>query len=93
MASNHLNEAISKGSYYIPGPGYGFGLGFATRLENGQSNWPGSVGEFYWAGYAGTYFWIDPEENLVISYMSQEPVRRQHYRVLLRDLVYQSIIE
>ena len=93
MASNHLNETISKGSYYIPGPGYGFGLGFATRLEYGQSHWPGSVGEFYWAGYAGTYFWIDPEENLVVSYMSQEPVRRQHYRVLLRDLVYQSIIE
>ena len=93
MASNHLNESISKGSFYIPGPGYGFGLGFATRLENGQSHWPGSVGEFYWAGYAGTYFWIDPQENLVVSYMSQEPVRRQHYRVLLRDMVYQSIIQ
>ena len=93
MASNHLNESISEGSLYIPGPGYGFGLGFATRLDYGQSHWPGSVGEFYWAGYAGTYFWIDPEENLVVSYMSQEPVRRQHYRVLLRDLVYQSILE
>ena len=93
MASNHLNESVSKGSFFIPGPGYGFGLGFATRLEYGQSHWPASVGEFYWAGYAGTYFWIDPEENLVVSYMSQEPVRRQHYRVLLRDLVYQSIIE
>ncbi|MGD2140672.1 MAG: serine hydrolase domain-containing protein [Burkholderiales bacterium] len=93
MTSNHLNETISEGPYYIPGPGYGFGLGFATRLEYGQSHWPASVGEFYWAGYAGTYFWIDPEENLVVSYMSQEPVRRQHYRVLLRDLIYQAIIE
>ncbi len=93
MASNHLNESISKGSSYIPGPGYGFGLGFATRLEYGQSNWPASIGEFYWGGYAGTYFWIDPEEDLVVSYMSQEPVRRQHYRVLLRDLVYQAIVE
>jgi len=93
IASNHLDESISKGNNYIPGPGYGFGLGFATRLEYGQSNWPASVGEFYWGGYAGTYFWIDPEEGLVVSYMSQEPVRRQHYRVLLRDLVYQAIIE
>jgi CubicO group peptidase (beta-lactamase class C family) len=93
IASNHLGESISKGAYYIPGPGYGFGLGFATRLEYGQSNWPASIGEFYWGGYAGTYFWIDPEENLVVSYMSQEPLRRQHYRVLLRNLVYQSIIE
>ncbi len=93
MASNHLSETISKGDDFIAGPGYGFGLGFATRLEIGQSNWPASVGEFYWGGYAGTYFWIDPEENLVVSYMSVEPLRRQHYRVLLRNLVYQAIIE
>ena len=93
IASNHLNESISKGTYYIPGPGYGFGLGFATRLEYGQSTWPDSVGGFYWGGYAGTYFWIDPEERLVVSYMSQEPVRRQYYRNLLRDLVYQAVIE
>jgi CubicO group peptidase (beta-lactamase class C family) len=93
IASNHLNESISKGTYYIPGPGYGFGLGFATRLEYGQSSWPGSIGGFYWGGYAGTYFWIDPEERLVVSYMSQEPVRRQYYRNLLRDLVYQAVIE
>ena len=93
IAANHLNETISKGSYYIPGPGYGFGLGFATRLEYGQSHWPASVGEFYWGGYAGTYFWIDPEEDLIVSYMSVEPLRRQHYRVLLRNLVYQSIVD
>ncbi len=93
MASNHLNESISKGTYYIPGPGYGFGLGFATRLEYGQSTWPGSAGGFYWGGYAGTYFWIDPEQRLVVSYMSQEPVRRRHYRNLIRDLVYQAVIE
>lgn len=93
IASNHLDDSISRDSYYIPGPGYGFGLGFAIRLEYGQSNWPASVGEFYWGGYAGTYFWIDPEERLVVSYMSVEPLRRQHYRVLLRNLVYQAIIE
>jgi CubicO group peptidase (beta-lactamase class C family) len=93
IASNHLNESISKGTYYIPGPGYGFGLGFATRLEYGQSTWPDSVGGFYWGGYAGTYFWIDPEERLVVSYMSQEPVRRQYYRNLLRSLVYQAVID
>ena len=93
IASNHLNESISKGTFYIPGPGYGFGLGFATRLEYGQSTWPDSVGGFYWGGYAGTYFWIDPEERLVVSYMSQEPVRRQYYRNLLRSLVYQAVIE
>ncbi|HWQ39876.1 MAG TPA: serine hydrolase domain-containing protein [Burkholderiales bacterium] len=93
MASNHLHEKIAKGTNYLPGPGYGFGLGFATRLEVGMSEWPGSVGEFFWGGYAGTYFWIDPEANLAVTYMSQEPARRNHYRVLLRNTVYQAIIQ
>jgi CubicO group peptidase (beta-lactamase class C family) len=93
MAANHLNERIGKGSAYLPGDGYGFGLGFATRLESGQSEWPGSPGEIFWGGYAGTYFWIDPAEELVPVYLSQEPVRRQHYRVILRNLVYQALID
>jgi CubicO group peptidase (beta-lactamase class C family) len=93
MASDHLNPQIDKGATYLPGPGYGFGLGFAVRLERGQSEWPGSPGDFYWAGYAGTYFWIDPEEELVPVLMTQEPLRRQYYRVQLRDLVYQAIVK
>jgi CubicO group peptidase (beta-lactamase class C family) len=92
MSANHLGAKFSQGPTYIPGPGYGFGLGFATRLETGQSDWPGTTGEYFWAGYAGTYFWIDPQEDLVPVLMSQEPLRRQHYRVMLRNLVYQAII-
>jgi CubicO group peptidase (beta-lactamase class C family) len=93
LSANHLNAGISEGTFYLPGPGYGFGLGFATRLENGQSAWPGSTGEYFWAGYAGTYFWIDPEESLVVSLMTQDPYRRNEHRVLLRNLVYQAIVE
>ena len=93
MSSDHLNVQIDKGQAFLPGPGYGFGLGFATRIDRGQSEWPGSPGEFYWAGYAGTYFWVDPEEQLVPVLMTQEPLRRQYYRVRLRNLVYQSIVK
>jgi CubicO group peptidase (beta-lactamase class C family) len=93
MSANHVNERIDKGSSWLPGQGYGFGLGFATRLETGQSVWPGSPGEFFWAGYAGTYFWIDPQEELVPVFLSQEPVRREYYRIQMRNLVYQAIIE
>jgi CubicO group peptidase (beta-lactamase class C family) len=94
MASDHvIGSGIARGTNWIPGNGYGFGLGFAVRKDPGQSEWPSSVGEFYWAGYAGTYFWIDPKEQLVPIYMSQEPNRRQHYRVILRDLVYQSLVD
>ncbi|MGQ0578359.1 MAG: serine hydrolase domain-containing protein [Betaproteobacteria bacterium] len=93
MTANHLHSNISLGPTFLPGPGYGFGLGFGTRVEVGQSEWPGTPGEFYWGGYAGTYFWVDPLEDLVPVMMSQEPVRRPHYRSLLRNLVYQAIID
>jgi CubicO group peptidase (beta-lactamase class C family) len=92
MSANHVNERINKGTW-LPGFGYGFGLGFATRLETGQSEWPGSPGEFFWAGFAGTYFWVDPQEELVPVFLSQEPVRRHYYRIQMRNLVYQAIIE
>lgn len=91
MTANHVNERIDKGNAFLPGPGYGFGLGFATRTEAGQSEWPGSVGDYFWGGYAGTYFWVDPQEELVPVFLSQEPVRRTYYRLMMRNLVYQAI--
>jgi CubicO group peptidase (beta-lactamase class C family) len=94
MAADHtLSAGLGKGPNYLPGPGYGFGLGFGTRLENGASQWPGSIGDYFWGGYAGTYFWIDPKEKLVPVYMMQEVARRNHYRYLLRNAVYQAIID
>ena len=93
MTSNHLGENISRaGPLYLPGPGYGFGLGFAVRENEGVSAWPGSVGEYFWGGYAGTYFWVDPKEDLVVVSMTQSVKHRVYYRMLLRNLVYQSII-
>jgi CubicO group peptidase (beta-lactamase class C family) len=94
MAADHtLSAGLGKGPNYLPGPGYGFGLGFGTRLENGAAQWPGSIGDYFWGGYAGTYFWIDPKEKLVPVYMMQEVARRNHYRYLLRNAVYQAIID
>ena len=94
ISSNHLGkDYISrKGPYYLPGPGYGFGLGFAVREDDGVSPWPGSIGEYFWGGYAGTYFWIDPKEELVVVSMTQSVINRVYYRMILRNLVYQSLI-
>jgi CubicO group peptidase (beta-lactamase class C family) len=94
MTSNHLGKNISRdGPLYLPGPGYGFGLGFAVRENNGISSWPGSVGEYFWGGYAGTYFWVDPKEDLVVVSMTQSVKHRVYYRMLLRNLVYQALID
>ena len=94
ITSNHLGKNISRaGPLYLPGPGYGFGLGFAVRENTGISSWPGSVGEYFWGGYAGTYFWVDPKEDLVVVSMTQSVKHRVYYRMLLRNLVYQAIID
>ncbi len=93
MASNHVGPNIGVGTVWNPGNGYGFGLGFAVRKETGLAEWPGSIGDYYWGGYAGTYFWMDPKEQLTVTYMSQEINRRNHYRILVRDLVYQALID
>ena len=93
MASDHVLAAgISKGINWIPGAGYGFGLGFGVRKEPGASDWPGSVGDFFWAGYAGTYFWIDPKEELYAVLMLQGPSDRIQYRYAMRQLVYQALV-
>jgi CubicO group peptidase (beta-lactamase class C family) len=93
MASDHvLGSGIARGNF-LPGWGYGFGLGFGVRLEAGQSDWMGTPGEFFWGGYAGTYFFVDPKEQLVPVMMFQAPEKRQHYRNLFRDVVYQAILD
>ncbi len=94
MIADHVGSDISKaGTAYLPGPGYGFGLGFGVRLTDGESSWPGSAGEYFWGGYAGTYFWIDPAEEMVVVYMMQSVANRQHYRMVLRALATQAIID
>jgi len=54
-----------------------------------------SRGEYNWGGAAGTGFWIDPKEALICVIMTQTvPGPAQRYdRALVRQLVYQAIIE
>src|SRR4051812_9182120 len=49
MLSDHLGavqeESLKRGPAYLPGPGYGFGLGFAVRTETGEAGTPGTIGD------------------------------------------------
>jgi CubicO group peptidase (beta-lactamase class C family) len=90
MGSNHIGPAagVMPGPYYLPGPGFGFGLGFAVRTEAGVSPMEGSVGEMNWSGAAGTTFWIDPKEDMFVVFMSQTVSQRSRIRAALKNLVY-----
>jgi CubicO group peptidase (beta-lactamase class C family) len=92
MTSDHLGAAV-PGPYYLPGAGYGFGLGFAVRRDAGVSPVQGSVGEYNWGGAGGTAFWVDPKEKMLVVFMMQSPSQRVHYRALLREMVYAAIVE
>lgn len=93
MTSDHLCAipGATASATFLPGPGYGFGLGFAVRTSVGAAYTPGSVGDFNWSGLGGTYFWIDPAEDLVAIWMMQAPEQRAYYRQLYRNLVYGAI--
>jgi CubicO group peptidase (beta-lactamase class C family) len=98
MTSDHLGTRIAApvtpGELLLGTPGYTFGLGFAVRQGAGVAGVPGSAGEFMWAGYAGTYFWVDPKEQLTAVFMSQAPSPiRAYYRKLVKQLVYQAIVD
>jgi CubicO group peptidase (beta-lactamase class C family) len=90
MSSNHIGpaSAVVPGPYYLPGPGFGFGLGFAVRTEPGVSVAEGSVGEMNWSGAAGTTFWVDPKENMFVVFMAQTVSQRGRIRVALKNVVY-----
>jgi CubicO group peptidase (beta-lactamase class C family) len=89
MTSDHLGGV--RGPAYLPGAGYGFGLGFAVRQSTGEASTPGSAGEFNWGGWGGTYFWVDPKEKLIAIWMMQAPAAREQYRIRYRTAVYSAI--
>src|SRR5215470_5319005 len=91
MTVDHLGTVVAPGPLYLPGAGFGFGLGFAVRKDAGVSPFAGSVGEFNWGGAGGTYFWVDPKEDLFVVFMMQSPKQRAPYRAVLKEMVYAAI--
>lgn len=98
MTSDHLGPRIPTaptiGGSVLAASGYTFGLGFAVRPADGLVTIPGSAGDYNWGGYAGTGFWVDPKEELVAVFMVQQlGALRLYHRNLIRQLVYQAIVD
>ena len=90
----HIEEAVEPGELLLGVKGYTFGLGFAVREGDGIAGVAGTAGDYTWAGYAGTYFWADPATEVAAVFMTQAPSpERAFYRRLVRNLVYQAIVE
>ena len=100
MTANHLHPGIKMGAdmwrFEALEPdsakGYGFGLGFAVRTEQGRNPLHGTPGDYFWGGAHGTYFWHDPRERLYVILMMQSQAARLPYRYLMREMVYQALV-
>jgi CubicO group peptidase (beta-lactamase class C family) len=87
MTSNHVGNLYSAGRL-------GFGLGFEVTEHVGRSGRPGSAGEYGWGGAYFTKFWVDPQEKVVLVFMTQlMPSGGSILQDQLRFLVSQAIVQ
>jgi CubicO group peptidase (beta-lactamase class C family) len=87
MTVDHLGEVSF-------GEGEGFGLGFSVLEDLGSRTVPGSVGEYGWGGAYHSSYWVDPQEELVVVYMTQViPADGLDDAAKVRALIYQAIVE
>ncbi len=74
--------------------GQGFGLGFFVVTDLGARGSLGSEGEYGWGGAYHSTYWVDPEEELVVVYMTQLiPATGIDDYSKLRSGIYQAIID
>lgn len=92
MTKNQIGPdgPVKRGDYYFPGDGFGFGLGFAIRVEPGEFRAPGAPGELKWDGAGGTYFWIDTAHDMFAILMMQSPSERGRIQAEFKALVYDA---
>ena len=87
MTSNHLGDIPYQ-------PGVGFGLGFSVATDLGRRGILGSEGEYGWGGAYHSTYWVDPQEELVVVYMTQLiPAGGLDDYSKLRNGIYQAIVE
>ena len=87
MTTDHLGDIPFR-------DGQGFGLGFFVVTDLGERGVLGSEGEYGWGGAYHTTYWVDPEEELVVVYLTQLiPAQGVDDYSKLRSGIYQAIID
>ena len=73
--------------------GVGFGLGFATVIDQARYGVVSSLGEYNWGGAASTAFFVDPVEDMTVTFFTQLlPSSTLPVRTYLRSLIYQAVV-
>jgi len=88
MTVNHLPDSAGWNQ------GSGFGLGFSVVTDMGKSGTYGSEGTFGWGGAYHSTYWVDPAEELIVVYFTQvRPNARVPDQAVLRNLIYQALVD
>ena len=97
MHMNHLKDGqdltqLAIGTFSeTANEGIGFGLGFATSLDQVAAGGPGPK-DYYWGGAASTIFWVDPVEDMTVIFMTQfMPSGTFNFRGQLKNIIYGAI--
>jgi CubicO group peptidase (beta-lactamase class C family) len=83
MFQDHLPPGADGPGAYC-GPGYGFGLGLAVRLDWGSAAMPSSPGEGAWSGISGPALFVQPRERWFAVLMSANMATRLMCRLAFR---------
>ena len=71
-----------------------FGLGFSLVSEDQKHLMLSSVGNYSWGGYFSTSYWLDPEEELIATFVTQiYPAIHGDIHQKFQVLTYQAIID
>jgi CubicO group peptidase (beta-lactamase class C family) len=90
MIENHTGDL----PLWLPGPGMGFGLGYAVVTDRGAAGTSMSLGSAYWGGAFCTLSWFDPKQNIVAAVFTQvRPYNHINIRQDFQNIVYQAIVK
>jgi CubicO group peptidase (beta-lactamase class C family) len=90
MMENHTGDL----PLWLPGPGMGFGLGWAVVEDRGEAATPLSEGSAYWGGAYCTISWIDRDQELIGILMTQvRPYNHLNIRQDFQVLTHQAVIK
>ncbi|RPE07933.1 class A beta-lactamase-related serine hydrolase [Chitinophaga lutea] len=95
MLTNQLNDNVGTSPYPAMPENFQFGLGFALETDRNDHLQPLRKGSFSWEGAVATYYWVDPQEDLIALFYTQEfgTPKWNEYQQMFRVLTYQAMAD
>jgi len=73
--------------------GYRYGLGLRVVTDLGKASLASSPGEYGWSGSLGSHFWVDPQEEMIGIFMTQQRPMPAHLMLTVQNLATQAIVD